>query len=256
MDKTPTAALAEQLSRLDAAMQDFYTQDFSDETAERARNKALKQALLALAGSALRQRQPAQAEQALHLLAQHTGCREDLEILAEIMDSPDGRLLAAFPPSQTLLAGAATARWDDFDHAPLEPPAPPASRTIRQLQLYAASCLQAFCQAQALSHPAIAQLLSHLYAVEHAASLPVWKSEGADLALNGRGDPPPADLAQRLANQGLRDSFLELVDCVVEVGQADLHGADTAMPASFIQRIEAILLTHAVALPAVPETRA
>ena len=132
MDKTPTAALAEQLSRLDAAMQDFYTQDFNDETAERARNKALKQALLALAGSALRQGQPTQAEQALHLLAQHTGCREDLEILAEIMDSPDGRLLAAFPPSQTLLAGAATARWDDFDHAPSNrrprpPPAPSAS---------------------------------------------------------------------------------------------------------------------------------
>ena len=256
MDKTPTAALAEQLSRLDAAMQDFYTQDFSDEAAERACNKTLKQALLALAGNALRQGGQPQAEQALRILAQHTGCQEDLEILAEIMDSPDGRLLAAFPPCQTLLANAAAARWDGFDHAPLEPPAPPASDAIRQRQLYAASCLQAFCQAQALSHPAIAQLLSHLYAIEHATSLPAWESEGAGLALNGRGDPPPAELARWLADQDLRDSFLQLVDCVVEVGLADLYGADTAMPAGFIQRIEAILLSHAVALPTAPETKA
>ena len=57
-------------------------------------------------------------------------------------------------------------------------------------------------------------------------------------------------------DQDLRDSFLQLVDCVVEVGLADLYGADTAMPAGFIQRIEAILLSHAVALPTAPETKA
>ena len=71
MDKTPTAALAEQLSRLDAAMQDFYTQDFSDEAAERACNKTLKQALLALAGNALRQGAAAGRASAAHPGATH-----------------------------------------------------------------------------------------------------------------------------------------------------------------------------------------
>ena len=112
--------------------------------------------------------------------------------------------------------------------------------TIRQLQLRGALCLAAFCKHFDLEHAAISDLLKHLLSLLTNGDLPLWEKQGATLALTGRGDPLPAGLNSQIPS-GIRDDFVHLVDCTVEIGLVDLFSDTTDQPARFLSKCLAIL---------------
>ncbi|MNH42948.1 hypothetical protein D3C79_1047480 [compost metagenome] len=54
-----------------------------------------------------------------------------------------------------------------------------------------------------------------------SSNLSEWDTQGAQLDLNGRGDPIPQNIKSNLSSNDL-DEFSALVDSVVEVGIVDL----------------------------------
>lgn len=118
----------------------------------------------------------------------------------------------------------------------------------QDLQLYAADCLDRYCQSKNICHPAIGELLSHLRSMGECESLAGWERNGACLALNGRGDDLPQDLHQSLTPEAA-DTLEKLVGYVVEVGLADMYGAASGLPLAFLKRVMSILEEGATGVP-------
>ncbi|VWB04938.1 hypothetical protein BLA23254_00027 [Burkholderia lata] len=116
------------------------------------------------------------------------------------------------------------------------------------MQVYAASCLRRYCDANGISHAAIDALLAHLDAIASAGSLSEWERKGALLELNGRGDPVPAGVESALPDGELQ-RFMTLVEAVVEVGIVDLYGARTDQPLAFLRKAIAVLEQGGISLP-------
>ncbi|MGE8415328.1 MAG: hypothetical protein ACN6QY_23490 [Pseudomonas sp.] len=120
--------------------------------------------------------------------------------------------------------------------------------SLPALQHKAADCLDAYCQAQGITHPCIDELLEHLRSMARYPNLALWEQAGAGLALNGRGDDMPATLRAML-NPELAERFHTLVCNVVEVGLADMYGQDSTLPQHFLAQVEAMLERANVELP-------
>lgn len=120
--------------------------------------------------------------------------------------------------------------------------------TLVELQMYATSCLRQYCKLKKISHPSLTDLLDHLDSISTSSSLSEWNTRGAQLELNGRGDPPPITLKSSLPPVEL-DELCMLVDCVVEVGIIDLYGAKTDLPLRFLGNIIQILERNTIPLP-------
>ncbi|MFJ5485453.1 hypothetical protein [Pectobacterium actinidiae] len=118
----------------------------------------------------------------------------------------------------------------------------------RELQRYASACLQAYCHAKLIQHPAIDALIDHLNRYPENGSLVEWERKGALLALNGRGDDMPQDLTLSMSPQDI-EAFSYLVDITVEVGIVDMYGTPTTLPAEFVGKIVSILSQNNIDLP-------
>ncbi len=119
---------------------------------------------------------------------------------------------------------------------------------IRQMQAYAALCLYQFCCHLDIKHSAIDELVNHLLKILYVENLPDWEQSGAELDITGRGDPLPDDVASILPESHY-DDFESLVECAVEVGIADMYGASTEQPKSFLKKCIDILDNAGVGLP-------
>ncbi|MCL6360956.1 hypothetical protein EXT49_13110 [Pectobacterium polaris] len=118
----------------------------------------------------------------------------------------------------------------------------------RELQRYASACLQAYCHAKLIQHPAIDALIAHLNRYPESGSLVEWERKGALLPLNGRGDEMPQDLTLSISPQDI-EAFSYLVDTTVEVGIVDMYGTPTTLPVEFIGKIAIILSQNHIDLP-------
>lgn len=125
--------------------------------------------------------------------------------------------------------------------------------SVRDLQLYAAGCLAAYCTGKGLAHPSIDDLLKHLKAYPEHDHLLAWEKAGALLALNGRGDDLPQELVALMSSQDI-EAFSSIVDSAVEVGIVDLYGDSTDVPASFVQNIRSMLRRNGIDVPDMRET--
>ncbi|WP_445659103.1 hypothetical protein [Achromobacter sp. NCFB-sbj8-Ac1-l] len=124
--------------------------------------------------------------------------------------------------------------------------------TSRMRQRYAASCLRSYCSAKKISHSSLDDLLSHLDSIAVAEDIPEWEAKGARLALNGRGDPPPETLSEKLKDNE-RQELIQLVEYVVEVGLVDLYGSTTDAPLTFLEKIVCVLERNHIPLPSIYE---
>ncbi|UYA58779.1 hypothetical protein U1R68_18875 [Pectobacterium colocasium] len=118
----------------------------------------------------------------------------------------------------------------------------------RELQHYASDCLQAYCRAKLIQHPAIDTLITHLNCYPENGSLVEWERKGALLPLNGRGDDIPQDLTLSMSPQDI-EAFSYLVDIAVEVGIVDIYGTPTTLPVEFVGKIAMILSHNNIDLP-------
>lgn len=121
--------------------------------------------------------------------------------------------------------------------------------SVRDLQLYAAACLEAYCLSKGIAHPAVDDLVKHLEGYPEKDHLLAWERAGAQLALNGRGDDLPQSLVALLAPEDC-EGFSSLVDSAVEVGMVDLYGGATDLPVMFLHKITALLRRNLIELPA------
>ncbi len=120
--------------------------------------------------------------------------------------------------------------------------------SLPALQHKAADCLDAYCQAQGITHPCIDELLEHLRSMARYPNLALWERAGAGLVLNGRGDDMPESLCAMLNTQ--QTEQLQALTCnVVEVGLADMYGQDSTLPQHFLAQVEAMLERANVELP-------
>ncbi|MHC5785643.1 hypothetical protein A1395_01145 [Pseudomonas protegens] len=120
--------------------------------------------------------------------------------------------------------------------------------SVRDLQLYAAACLEAYCLSKGIAHPAVDDLLKHLENYPEKDRLLAWDRAGAQLALNGRGDDLPQSLVALIAPEDI-EAFSSIVDSAVEVGMVDLYGGATDLPVIFMGKITAILRRNLIDLP-------
>ncbi len=120
--------------------------------------------------------------------------------------------------------------------------------SVRDLQLYAAGCLEAYCKGKGLRHPSIDDLLKHLNGYPETDDLPAWDRAGASLVLNGRGDELPHDLIALMSPQEI-EAFSSIVDSAVEVGIVDLYGGSTELPVIFARKITSMLRRNAIDVP-------
>ncbi|EPL06502.1 hypothetical protein [Pseudomonas sp. CF161] len=125
--------------------------------------------------------------------------------------------------------------------------------SVRDLQLYAAGCLEAYCTGKGLRHPSIDDLLKHLRAYPQHDHLLAWERAGALLAVNGRGDDLPQELVAVMLPQDI-EAFSSIVDSAVEVGIVDLYGDSTHLPASFVRNIRSMLRRNGIDVPDMNET--
>lgn len=130
-----------------------------------------------------------------------------------------------------------------------------AECSVRDLQRYAAACLEAYCQGKGIRHPAVDELIQHLKGYPDRDSVLAWERAGALLALNGRGDDWPQDLVA-LIPPSETEAFSSLVDSAVEVGLVDLFGESTDLSVIFVHKIISILRGHSLELPELPGARA
>lgn len=117
------------------------------------------------------------------------------------------------------------------------------------IQIYASLCLRRYCELKKISHIAVTELLGHLDSIPESSGLSDWDARGAQLDLNGRGDPIPENLRLSLPNDDLYE-FSSLVDSVVEVGIVDLYGASTDLPLKFLDSVLQVLERNSVPFPA------
>lgn len=120
--------------------------------------------------------------------------------------------------------------------------------SIRQLQLYAAVCLRIYCNSRGISHAAIDELISHLFDLSIAKSLPDWEQRGLKLEIIGRGEPIPESVMAIVPDSDRR-SFSELVEYSVEVGIVDIYGATTELPYKFACECLSILEGTGISKP-------
>ncbi|MGC5702493.1 hypothetical protein J4P02_20030 [Pseudomonas sp. NFXW11] len=120
--------------------------------------------------------------------------------------------------------------------------------STRDLQLYAAACLEAYCAGKGIRHPAVADLIRHLKDYPQQGGLPAWDRAGALLALNGRGDDWPQDLVALISPDDI-EAFSTLVESAVEVGIVDLYGGSTDGPLIFVRKITGMLRGNLIELP-------
>lgn len=120
--------------------------------------------------------------------------------------------------------------------------------SVRDLQLYAAACLEAYCLSKGIAHPAVDDLIKHLEDYPEKDRLLAWDGAGAQLALNGRGDDLPPSLVALIAPEDI-EAFSSIVDSAVEVGMVDLYGGATDLPVIFLGKITAILRRNLIDLP-------
>jgi len=66
-----------------------------------------------------------------------------------------------------------------------------------------------------------------------AQNLPEWEQRGSALDITGRGDPLPDSVAKIIPSASL-DTFIELVECCMEIGIIDMYGASTEQPLTFL----------------------
>lgn len=121
-------------------------------------------------------------------------------------------------------------------------------RTVRQKQAYAGLCLMAFCRHFDVLHPALIDLIKHLFSMLNAADLSEWEEQGTQLELAGFGDPLPKEL-KMLFPLAIRDSAEELVNCASTIGVVDMYGALTNRPEEYLQDVVRILTGKGVAIP-------
>lgn len=134
----------------------------------------------------------------------------------------------------------------------INPPRFVSKLSTRAMQAYGAACITKFCSVSSITSEHVTALIDHLLGVLTTSYLPDWENAGARLSLSGRGDPLSEDLVTRMPS-GLVQSFHNLVECVVEIGLADMYGADTRVPAQFLQRATAILRSNSVEPPSITE---
>ncbi|WP_237615354.1 hypothetical protein [Pseudomonas protegens] len=83
-------------------------------------------------------------------------------------------------------------------------------------------------------------MIQHLKDYPQKEHLLAWERAGALLALNGRGDDWPQDLAALIPPEEI-EVFSCIVDSAVEVGIVDLFGDSTDLPVILVRKITALL---------------
>lgn len=118
---------------------------------------------------------------------------------------------------------------------------------IRQLQVYAAVCLRDFCRHKGIRHQLINELIHHLVSLMTAKNLPDWERRGTLIAIVGRGDPLPEDVAEIVETGGLKE-FSALIEFCIEVGIVDMYGAHSNKPFEFTEKCIDILIKNNIKL--------
>lgn len=118
-------------------------------------------------------------------------------------------------------------------------------------QIYAAKCLENYCNHLKIQDEKVDYLIEHLFAMKAYNNLAKWERIGARLELTGRGDPIPASLLSKIPEDKLLE-FTKLVDNCVEVGLTDIYGADTDNPFYHLERCIKILKQNEIELPVYP----
>jgi hypothetical protein len=120
--------------------------------------------------------------------------------------------------------------------------------SIRWKQAFGALCLLQYCEKQNIQHKSVSQLIEHLLGLLVTKDLSQWEKKGAELELNGRGDALPSDLETTL-DQGSKNEFKHLVDCVTEIGIVDMYGEQTDEPLKFLLKSMKILESNGITPP-------
>ena len=79
-------------------------------------------------------------------------------------------------------------------------------------------------------------------------NLAQWETIGAQLTLNGRGNPLPVTLEQKIPKDRVQE-FSEIVMLAVDVGLCDMYSAGTKWPYLILRKCIDILEKNEIALP-------
>ena len=118
----------------------------------------------------------------------------------------------------------------------------------RQMQAWAALCVQRYCATRGIRHPDIDALIQHLASILVAADLPEWAAELGRLRISGLGDPIPSDVLAAVPRRH-QESFHKIVEFAVEVGMSDMFGASTGEPLRSMNGCRDILSTEFIKAP-------
>jgi hypothetical protein len=110
----------------------------------------------------------------------------------------------------------------------------------RVMQTYGAACIVKFCAARGVRSSCIDQLVKYLLELLTSKNLPEWEEAGSMLELSGRESMLPGALSDCLLARD-RSPFQKLLESVVEIGIADMYGADTDSPVQALCEARRIL---------------
>ena len=121
-----------------------------------------------------------------------------------------------------------------------------------QKQLFASKCLQCYCEYYFIKDNTINELLEHLDSMNEYENkyknLAAWERNGAKLELNGRGDPLPQKLLEKIPN-GKINEFNEILEYAVETGLGDMYAANSNKPHEYLMKCIKILENNKLKIP-------
>ncbi|MCA8915985.1 MAG: hypothetical protein KDB90_11280 [Planctomycetes bacterium] len=119
--------------------------------------------------------------------------------------------------------------------------------TVRQMQIYAALCVWAYCEAKVYEEPGLRAYVDHLLSVALMEDVVLW-DESRTSYPDEQGDPTHDTLAKRLQADEFAE-FKDLVTHATEVGKTDMFTVDSDKPAQELEHCIKILTRCSVPLP-------
>lgn len=120
--------------------------------------------------------------------------------------------------------------------------------TTKQKQVFAAKCFSKYCEEKGIIHQSINELLEHLISIEKFDNIVEWEQKGSQLELVGRGEEIPQNLLNVISLKD-KNTFIELLESVIEVGIVDMYGAETENPTIFLNKCVSILQKNKIMIP-------
>jgi hypothetical protein len=96
--------------------------------------------------------------------------------------------------------------------------------SVRSQQAIGAALIERFCFNHQIFSDAVSAFITHQWDLATVVDIPAWDKAGAELKVNGRGDPLPGILIEELGSERAF-GLARICECVAEIALSQLYGA-------------------------------